>query len=67
MHNAPVFVPSQFSSEQGAAALAMRNPRVKAFETEAAQGCAATEGGAIQPDKGSGDPEVDQAARNAGT
>ena len=67
MRSAPVYVPSQFSSEQSAAALAMRNQRVKAFETETAQGCAATEGGAIQPDKGSGDPEVDQAARSAGT
>jgi pimeloyl-ACP methyl ester carboxylesterase len=67
MRNAPVYVPPQFSSEQGAAALAMRNQRVKAFEAETAQGCAATEGGAIQPDKGSGDPEVDQAAKSAGT
>ncbi len=67
MRNVPVYVPPQFSSEQSAVALAMRNQRVKAFETEAAQGCAATEGGAIQPDKGSGDPEVDQAARSAGT
>jgi len=67
MRNAPVYVPTQFSSEQSAAALAMRNQRVKAFETEAAQGCTATEGGTIKPDKGSGDPEVDQAARSAGT
>src|SRR5271157_270906 len=67
MRIAPVYVPQQFSSEQSAAARAMRNQRVKAFETETAQGCAATEGGAIQPDKGSGDPEVDHAARSAGT
>ncbi len=67
MRGTPVYVPPQFSSEQSEAALAMRNQRVKAFETEAAQGCAATEGGAIKPDHGSGDPEVDQAARGAGT
>ena len=67
MRNVPVYVPPQFGSEQSSAALALRNQRVKAFETEAAQGCAATEGGIIQPDKGSGDPEVDQAARSAGT
>jgi pimeloyl-ACP methyl ester carboxylesterase len=67
MRNAPVSVPPQFSPEQSDAARAMRNQRVKAFETEAAQGCAATAGGAIKPDNGSGDPEVDQAARSAGT
>jgi pimeloyl-ACP methyl ester carboxylesterase len=66
MRNVPVYVPPQFGSEQGAAIRAMRNQRVKAFETEAAQRCAATEGGAIAPDKGSGDPEVDQAAIGAG-
>ena len=33
---------------------------------ESAQGCAATQGGVIRPDKGSGNPEVDQAATNAG-
>ncbi len=67
IRNAPIHVPTQFSSEQSAAALAMRNQRVKAFETEAAQGCAATGDGATMPDRGSGDPEVDQAARSAGT
>jgi hypothetical protein len=45
----------------------MRNQRVKAVETEAAQGCAATENGAVRPDRGSGDPEVDEAAKSAGT
>lgn len=66
MRNTPVDVPSQFNSEQDAATRAMRNQRVKAFETEATQGCAATEGGSITTDKGSGNPEVDQAARSAG-
>jgi len=64
--NAPVTVPPQHDSEQSAAARAVRNQRVKAFETEAAQGCAATEDGAIRSDKGSGDPEVDEAASSAG-
>jgi len=66
MRNAPVYVPPQFSSEENAAAQAMRNQRVKAFETEATQGCAATKGGSLQTDKGSGNPEVDQAAGDAG-
>jgi len=67
MRNTPVYVPPQFSSEESAATRAMRNQRVKAFETEAAQGCAATDGGALQTDKGNGNPEVDQAASSAGS
>ena len=67
MRNTPVYVPPEFSSQQSAVERAMRNQRVKAVETEAAQGCAATENGAVKPDKGSGDPEVDEAARSAGT
>jgi pimeloyl-ACP methyl ester carboxylesterase len=67
MRNTPVDVPPQFRSEHSAAATAMRNQRVQAFETEATQGCMATDGGAIRPDKGSGDPEVDQAATSAGS
>ena len=67
MRNAPVYVPSQFSSEQSAAARAFRNQRVKAFDTEAAQECAATQGGALRPDRGTGNPEIDQAARSAGS
>ncbi|MGC2183674.1 MAG: alpha/beta hydrolase [Terriglobales bacterium] len=67
MHNTPVYVPPEFSSQQSATERAMRNQRVKAVEAEAAQGCAATKNGAIRPDKGSGDPETDEAARSAGT
>ena len=67
MRNTPVYVPPEFNSQQSAAERAMRNQRVKAIEAEAAQGCAATENGAIRPDKGSGDPETDEAARSAGT
>lgn len=67
MRNTPVYVPPEFSSQQSAAERAMRYQRVKAIEAEAAQGCAATENGAIRPDKGSGDPEADEAATSAGT
>ena len=66
MRNTSVYVPPQFNSEQSAAARAIRNQRIKAFETEAAQECEATSGGAIRPDRGSGNPEVDGAARSAG-
>jgi pimeloyl-ACP methyl ester carboxylesterase len=66
VRNTPVYVPPEFRSEENAAVRAMRNQRVKAFETESAQGCAATDGGALKTDKGSGNPEVDQAASNAG-
>lgn len=64
--NAVVDVLPQFSSEQAAAARAIRNQRVNGLETEVTQGCAATDGDAIQTDRGSGDPEVDGAARSAG-
>jgi len=67
MRNTPVYVPPELNSQQSAAERAMRNQRVKAIEAEAAQGCAATQNGAIRPDKGSGDPETDEAARSAGT
>jgi len=67
MRNEPVFGPPEFSPNETAATRAMRGQRVKALETEAAQGCAATEGGTIRPDRGSGDPEVDGAARSAGS
>lgn len=67
MRNTPVSVPPEFSSQQRAAERAMRNQRVKAAEAGAAQGCAATENGVLRPDKGTGDPEADGAARSAGT
>jgi pimeloyl-ACP methyl ester carboxylesterase len=67
MRNTPVYVPPQFGSEENAAVRAIRNQRVKAFETESAQGCAATDDGALNTNKGSGNPEIDQAASDAGT
>ena len=66
MRNTPVDVPQQFGAGQSAVTAAIRNQRVKGVQTESAQGCAATQGGVIRPDKGSGNPEVDQAATNAG-
>ncbi|HEX8800293.1 MAG TPA: alpha/beta fold hydrolase [Terriglobales bacterium] len=66
LHNASVHAPPEFNSEQGVAERAMRNQRVKGAETEATQGCAASDGGAILPDRGSGNPEIDGAARSSG-
>ena len=66
MRNTPVYVPPEFSPQQSAAERAMRNQRVKAVETEAAQGCAATENGAVRPNKGSGDPEADEGGPERG-
>ena len=58
--------PPPVSSQQNAAAMqVMHNQRVKAFEAETAQECAATAGGSILPEKGSGNPELDAAARNS--
>ncbi len=67
MRDSPVDVPPEFRSEETAATQAVRDQRVKGTEAEASQGCAATKNGLIRPDKGSGDPEVDQTAANAGT
>jgi len=66
MRNEPVFVPPAFASEGNPAIRAMRGQRVEAFETDIAQGCAGTENGSIRSDRGSGDPEIDRAARSAG-
>lgn len=64
--NAPVDVPPEWHEDASAAAKSLRAQRTMAAETEATQGCAATNGGAVNPELGSGDPEVDTAARNAG-
>ena len=45
MRNTPVEVPQQFGTEQSAVTAAIRNQRVKGIQTEAAQGCAATQAG----------------------
>jgi|SRR5271165_671236 len=66
MRNEPVFVPPAFASQGSSAIRAMRGQRVEALEADMAQGCAATENGSIPSDRGSGNPEIDQAARSAG-
>ena len=67
LRNTRVDAPPEFSSPQSDAIRALRDQRVKGFETEAFQGCAATKGGLLQPESGSGDVEVDEAARRAGS
>ncbi len=66
IRNEPVFVPPAFAPEGIRAIRAMRGQRVAALEADIAQGCLATENGSVRPDRGSGDPEIDQAARSAG-
>jgi pimeloyl-ACP methyl ester carboxylesterase len=66
LRNTAVDAPTEFSSRQSEAVRALRDQRVKGFETEAVQGCAATKGGSLQAESGSGDIEVDEAARRAG-
>jgi pimeloyl-ACP methyl ester carboxylesterase len=59
-------VPQQFSAEQRNT-LAMLHAQPNAFESDAEQACAATNSGKVVPDSGSGNPELDNAARNAGS
>jgi pimeloyl-ACP methyl ester carboxylesterase len=58
-------VPSQFSPEREI--LAKLNAQPKALRTDAEQVCAATDGGSLIPTLGTGNPELDNAARNAGS
>jgi pimeloyl-ACP methyl ester carboxylesterase len=59
-------VPPKLNPEQQKVIRGLRSQRIKEFETEGAQACAATNNGALRGDWGSGDPEVDNAARIAG-
>ena len=61
----PQPAPPQLSSEQRKIYGLLRSERMT-FETGATEGCAATNGGAMVPEGGSGNPEVDKAAREAG-
>jgi len=61
-HNEHVDVPPQFASD-AAVTQALRDRLVKSTETENAQACAATHNGSIKPHGGSGNPEIDDAAR----
>ncbi len=58
--------PPDFTSEQ-ASVLARLEAQPKAFETDMQQGCAATDQGRIVPRTGGGNPEIDNAVRNAGS
>ena len=57
-------VPSQFSPQRDALATLEAQP--KAFEADVEQACAATDGGKVVPAGGGGNPDLDNAARNAG-
>lgn len=58
--------PPDFTPEQ-ASVLAKLEVQPKAFMTDAEQGCAATDGGRIVPREGGGNPDINNAARNAGS
>ncbi len=58
--------PFSYGTEQ-AKILATLEAQPKAFETDAEQACAATDGGRIVPREGGGNPDIDNAARNAGS
>jgi hypothetical protein len=55
-----------FTPEQ-ASILAKLEAQPKAFNTDAEQGCAATDQGRIVPREGGGNPDINDAARNAGS
>ena len=63
MRHGPVDVPPQFADDVDAVTQALRDQRVKYVETDAAMECAATQNGSIKPHGGSGNPEIDDAAR----
>jgi len=58
--------PSDLTSEQ-ATILAKLEAQPKAFVTDAEQGCAATDQGRIVPREGGGNPDINDAARKAGS
>jgi len=58
--------PTEFTPEQ-ASVLAKLQAQPKAFNTDAQQGCAATDEGRIVPREGGGNPDINDAARNAGS
>jgi pimeloyl-ACP methyl ester carboxylesterase len=62
MRNNHVDVPPQFAAD-AAVTQALRDQLVKSTETENAQACAATQNGSIKFHGGSGNPEIDAAAR----
>lgn len=58
--------PPDFTSEQ-ATVLTKLEAQPKAFMADAEQGCAATDEGRIVPREGGGNPDINDAARNAGS
>jgi pimeloyl-ACP methyl ester carboxylesterase len=58
--------PPDFTPEQ-ASVLAKLEAQPKAYETDMQQACAATDDGRIVPREGGGNPDIDKAARNAGS
>lgn len=58
-------VPSQSSAENEI--LAKLSARPEALRVDAEQGCTATDGGRLVPTRGTGNPELDGAARTAGS
>jgi len=58
--------PPDFTPEQGNT-LAKLEAQPKAFETDAEQACAATDEGRVVPREGGGNPDINGAARNAGS
>jgi pimeloyl-ACP methyl ester carboxylesterase len=58
--------PPDFAPEQ-ASVLAKLEAQPKAFRTDAEQACAATDDGRIVPREGGGNPDINNAARNAGS
>ena len=58
--------PSDLTPEQNTI-LAKLETQPKAFVTDAEQGCAATDQGRIVPREGGGNPDINDAARNAGS
>ena len=59
-------LPSDFTAEQGGI-LAKLEAQPKAYETDMQQACAATDEGRIVPRTGGGNPDIDNAVRNAGS
>ena len=57
---------ADFTPDQ-ASVLAKLEAQPKAFRTDAEQACAATDDGRIVPRTGGGNPDIDNAVRNAGT
>ena len=58
--------PPDLTPEQGSV-LAKLEAQPNAFRTDAEQACAATDEGRIVPREGGGNPDIDNAARNAGS